>query len=40
VRFAGGHILQVYRAAYRHEIARMLARLGIVSAAKLAQLGL
>ncbi len=30
VRFAGGHILQVYRGQYLRELARMLARLGIV----------
>lgn len=40
VRFAGGHILQVYRAAYRDEVARMLGRLDLVSRAKLARLGL
>ena len=32
VRFAGGHILQVYRRQYQHRVARMLVDLGHVSA--------
>ncbi len=40
VRFAGGHVLQVYRSAYRSEVALMLGRLDMISRAKLAQLGL
>jgi hypothetical protein len=30
VRFAGGHILQVYRRQYQHRVARMLVDLGHV----------
>jgi hypothetical protein len=31
VRFAGGHILQVYRRQYQHRVGRMLVELGVVS---------
>ncbi len=33
VRFAGGHILQVYRGEYLRELARMLVRMGVLSRA-------
>ncbi len=39
VRFAGGHILQVYRRQYHREIGRMLGRLGLITAATKRSLG-
>ena len=30
IRFAGGHILQVYRRQYQHRVGRMLVELGVV----------
>jgi len=39
VRFAGGHILQVYRREYHREIGRMLGRLGLIDANAKRKLG-
>lgn len=39
VRFAGGHILQVYRREYHREIGKMLGRLGLLGAGARRRLG-
>jgi hypothetical protein len=40
VRFAGGHILQVYRAQYHRALGSMLGRIGVIAPSRLAKLGI